>query len=187
MTLSRSQAYIASNPRIDLLGSRVQRFKKARRRSSTCALICISLSCTLRLTPMSVLATSVATLTAVTWSYLVLARGSFWRLKSARADASDKAGFSGGIVAVVPARNEAELIGPVVTSLLNATQIPNQTALQPEYDRSCHRTLKTRGDRPLHPPQKMRTTQLPRTNILLGVPLVESVGSRRFRHVSAKS
>jgi hopene-associated glycosyltransferase HpnB len=68
---------------------------------------------------MSVLATSVATLTAVTWSYLVLARGSFWRLKSARADASDKAGLSGGIVAVVPARNEAELIGPVVTSLLN--------------------------------------------------------------------
>ena len=68
---------------------------------------------------MSVLATSVATLTAVTWSYLVLARGSFWRIKSAKPDASDKAGFSGGVVAVVPARNEAELIGPVVTSLLN--------------------------------------------------------------------
>src|SRR5207244_3868573 len=30
---------------------------------------------------MSVLATSVATLTAVTWSYLALAWGSFWRLK----------------------------------------------------------------------------------------------------------
>jgi hopene-associated glycosyltransferase HpnB len=68
---------------------------------------------------MSALATIVATLTAVTWSYLVLARGAFWRLKSARVDASDKAGFSGCIVAVVPARNEAEQIGPVVTSLLN--------------------------------------------------------------------
>ena len=68
---------------------------------------------------MSVLATSVATLTAVTWSYLALARGSFWRLKTLKVDASDKAEFSGCIAAVVPARNEAELIGPVVTSLLN--------------------------------------------------------------------
>src|SRR5215472_9402652 len=68
---------------------------------------------------MLVLATRIATLTAVTWSYLALARGSFWRTKSANPDASDKAGFSGGVLAVVPARNEAELIGPVVTSLLN--------------------------------------------------------------------
>jgi hopene-associated glycosyltransferase HpnB len=68
---------------------------------------------------MSVIATSIATLTALTWSYLVLARGAFWRTKSAKPDASDNAGFSGGVVAIVPARNEAELIGPVVTSLLN--------------------------------------------------------------------
>ena len=68
---------------------------------------------------MSVLATIVATLTAVTWSYLALARGSFWRLKSARVDSSDKVGFSGRVAAVVPARNEAAVIGPVVTSLLN--------------------------------------------------------------------
>jgi hopene-associated glycosyltransferase HpnB len=67
---------------------------------------------------MSVLAASVAALTAVTWSYLALARGSFWRIKNAKPDASDKSGFSGGVVAVIPARNEAELIGPVVTSLL---------------------------------------------------------------------
>src|SRR5437879_11580924 len=68
---------------------------------------------------MSVLATSVATRTALTWSYLVMARGAFWRVKSAKPDASDSAGFSGSVVAIVPARNEAELIGPVVTSLLN--------------------------------------------------------------------
>ena len=68
---------------------------------------------------MSVLATSVAVLTVLTWSYLTLARGAFWRTKSAKPDASDKAGFSGGVVAVVPARNEAELIGPVIRSLLN--------------------------------------------------------------------
>ena len=68
---------------------------------------------------MSVLATIVAVLTILTWSYLALARGSFWHLKDAKPAASDKAGFRGGVVAVVPARNEAELIGPVVTSLLN--------------------------------------------------------------------
>ena len=68
---------------------------------------------------MSVLATSVAVLSVLTWSYLAFARGSFWRLKDAKPAASDRAGFRGGVVAVVPARNEAELIGPVVTSLLN--------------------------------------------------------------------
>jgi hopene-associated glycosyltransferase HpnB len=68
---------------------------------------------------MSVLATSVAALTVVIWSYLALARGAFWRTKNAKAAASDKAGFSGSVVAVVPARNEAELIGPVITCLLN--------------------------------------------------------------------
>ena len=68
---------------------------------------------------MSVLATSVAALTAVVWSYLALARGSFWRTKNAEPDGRNKSEFSDGVVAVVPARNEADLIGPVVTSLLN--------------------------------------------------------------------
>jgi len=68
---------------------------------------------------MPALATIIATLTAVTWSYLALARGSFWHLNSARVRASDKSGFSGCVAAVVPARDEAELIGPVITSLLN--------------------------------------------------------------------
>ncbi len=58
-------------------------------------------------------------LTVLTWSYLVLARGGFWRLKDAKPAASDKAAIRGGVVAVVPARNEAELIGPVVTALVN--------------------------------------------------------------------
>jgi len=68
---------------------------------------------------MSVLTTSIATLTAGTWAYLVLARGSFWRTKNTIPDAGDKAQSLRGVVAVVPARNEAELIGPVVASLLN--------------------------------------------------------------------
>src|SRR5258708_26924761 len=68
---------------------------------------------------MPALATIIATLTAVTWSYLALARGSFWRLKSDSVRASDKSEFSGCVAAVVPARDEAETIGPVITSLLN--------------------------------------------------------------------
>jgi len=68
---------------------------------------------------MSVLATSVAALTVLTWSYLVSARGAFWRTKSVTPKASDRAGLSGSVVAIVPARNEAELIGPAVTALLN--------------------------------------------------------------------
>jgi hopene-associated glycosyltransferase HpnB len=68
---------------------------------------------------MSVLATSVAVIAVVTWSYLVLARGLFWRIKSAQPTVGDKTGFSDSVVAVVPARNEAEVIGPAVTSLLN--------------------------------------------------------------------
>ncbi|MGC1450309.1 MAG: glycosyltransferase [Candidatus Sulfotelmatobacter sp.] len=68
---------------------------------------------------MPSLAAIVATLTAVIWAYLALARGAFWRLKTARVDASDEAEFSGGIAAIVPARDEAEPIGPVVTSLFS--------------------------------------------------------------------
>jgi hopene-associated glycosyltransferase HpnB len=50
-----------------------------------------------------------------------LARGSFWRTKSVKPAASERAAFPGSAVAIVPARNEAELIGPIVTSLLNQT------------------------------------------------------------------
>lgn len=68
---------------------------------------------------MIVFATLVASLALVTWLYLALGRGSFWRLKSATCNAAGRTEFSGSVAAVVPARNEAELIGPVVTSLLN--------------------------------------------------------------------
>lgn len=68
---------------------------------------------------MSLLAASVATLTVLTWAYLALARGAFWRLEHPGPAPRDKDEFRGGVVAIVPARNEAELIGPVITSLLN--------------------------------------------------------------------
>ena len=69
---------------------------------------------------MSALTTIVAALSAVTWIYLILARGAFWHLKSDRADGD--AEFSGCIAAVVPARNEAELIGGAITSLLSQSR-----------------------------------------------------------------
>ncbi len=74
---------------------------------------------TLALTSMSIFTTSVAMLTVAIWSYLAFARASFWRMNSAEPSLRGKAEFCGGVVAVVPARNEAELIGPVIASLLN--------------------------------------------------------------------
>lgn len=68
---------------------------------------------------MPVLITTVAALTVIIWSYLTFARGFFWRTKNVEPPATMDAGFPGTVVAVIPARNEAALIGPVVTSLLN--------------------------------------------------------------------
>jgi hopene-associated glycosyltransferase HpnB len=68
---------------------------------------------------MSLLPASVAVLTVATWFYLALARGAFWRIRGSTPVARDRPEFSGDVVAIVPARNEAEVIGPVVTSLLN--------------------------------------------------------------------
>ena len=68
---------------------------------------------------MSVLATSVSVLSVVIWSYLALARGSFWSIKNAEFDAKGSSEFSDSVIAVVPARNEAEFIGPIVTALLS--------------------------------------------------------------------
>lgn len=70
------------------------------------------------------------------WLYLLLARGGFWRVsrmlgpQSASAAAGGGAsrhasrGASGRIIAVVPARNEAEGIGKAVSSLLAQTLVP---------------------------------------------------------------
>jgi hopene-associated glycosyltransferase HpnB len=68
---------------------------------------------------MPMIITSVAVLAVVIWSSLAFARGSFWRIKSALPDIRNETKSPGSVVAIVPARNEAELIGPVLTSLLN--------------------------------------------------------------------
>jgi len=59
-------------------------------------------------------------LSLLTWLYLLLARGSFWRMsvESSAAPAS-----TARVVAVIPARDEAELIGDTVRSLLQQTHV----------------------------------------------------------------
>ncbi len=60
-----------------------------------------------------------ALLSAAIWAYLILARGGFWR--AAERDEPDVAASPSAwpaVVAVVPARNEADVIGRAVTSLL---------------------------------------------------------------------
>jgi hopene-associated glycosyltransferase HpnB len=60
------------------------------------------------------------------WLYLLLARGGFWRVSSALASrpAAATAARAAAVVAVVPARNEAEGIGKAVSSLLAQTLEP---------------------------------------------------------------
>ena len=69
---------------------------------------------------MSALTTILAALSVATWAYLVLARGTFWHLTGEKADSNPE--FSGRIAAIVPARNEAEPIGAVITSLLGQSR-----------------------------------------------------------------
>jgi len=68
---------------------------------------------------MPLLTTTVAVLAVVTWLYLALARGFFWRTQSPRPVVSGRPDFQGLVVAVVPARDEAEVIESAITSLLN--------------------------------------------------------------------
>ncbi|PWT96856.1 MAG: glycosyl transferase family 2 [Terriglobia bacterium] len=50
------------------------------------------------------------------WVYLLLARGRFWRMDVSSAGAT-RAGSAARVAAVIPARNEAEVIGEAVASL----------------------------------------------------------------------
>jgi hopene-associated glycosyltransferase HpnB len=83
------------------------------------AISLIPTSYSLWLERMPGLAAIVASLAAVTWLYLAFGRGFFWRLESINAKTAGKTEFSGTVAAIIPARNEAELIGLVVTSLLS--------------------------------------------------------------------
>jgi len=64
-----------------------------------------------------VILTSLAAISLLIWIYLLLARGSFWRIKSNLISPAATAAPA-NIVAVIPARDEAENIGHAVESLL---------------------------------------------------------------------
>jgi len=51
------------------------------------------------------------------WAYLLLARGQFWRIRIAAA-LPDPVGPPARIAVIVPARDEADVIGRAITSLL---------------------------------------------------------------------
>ncbi|HVH78898.1 MAG TPA: glycosyltransferase [Stellaceae bacterium] len=55
-------------------------------------------------------------LAAMTWLYLIAFRGAFWRIE--RDDRTSAAAPLRSVVAVIPARDEAEVLGEAVTSLL---------------------------------------------------------------------
>ena len=52
------------------------------------------------------------------WLYLLLAHGRFWRVGSLVAQAPPLASLAGPIAVIIPARNEAEVIGRAIASLL---------------------------------------------------------------------
>ncbi len=59
-------------------------------------------------------------LSLLTWLYLLLGRGNFWRMSTAPCAAAASAAR---VVAIIPARDEADLIGDTVRSLLQQTHV----------------------------------------------------------------
>ena len=53
------------------------------------------------------------------WAYLLLARGAFWRVSRLRAPAAAAPPPPGRVAAVIAARNEADVIGRGIASLLS--------------------------------------------------------------------
>jgi len=61
---------------------------------------------------------ALAAVAVLTWLYLLLARGGFWRVSAQLAQLPVDHDLARTVVAVIPARNEAGVIGDTVTSLL---------------------------------------------------------------------
>jgi hopene-associated glycosyltransferase HpnB len=61
---------------------------------------------------------ALAAVAVLTWLYLLLARGGFWRVSAQLAQLPVDHDLARAVVAVIPARNEAGVIGDTVTSLL---------------------------------------------------------------------
>ncbi len=61
---------------------------------------------------------ALAAVAVLIWLYLLLARGGFWRVSAQLAPRPDDRRLARAIVAVIPARNEAGVVGDAVRSLL---------------------------------------------------------------------
>ena len=61
---------------------------------------------------------TIAALSLLIWLYLLLARGGFWRVASDSAGAPPALKLTRRVVAIIPARDEAAVIGKAVSSLL---------------------------------------------------------------------
>jgi hopene-associated glycosyltransferase HpnB len=74
---------------------------------------------------MLLFATILGACSVLIWGYLLLARGFFWRVRPSQPAPSQPAS-SLRVAAIVPARDEAAVIGPVVAALLNqrGVQLP---------------------------------------------------------------
>src|SRR5271169_1665566 len=53
-----------------------------------------------------------------TWIYLLTAHGGFWKVGRLQADVPPVGAINGTVAVVIPARDESELIGPAIRSLL---------------------------------------------------------------------
>src|ERR1035438_8154948 len=62
-------------------------------------------------------------LSLVIWIYLLVGHGGFWRVASLRAEVQPLAGVEGTVAVVVPARDEADVIGATIESLLRQTHL----------------------------------------------------------------
>lgn len=62
-------------------------------------------------------------LSLLIWVYLLTAWGGFWRVSRMYPPPVSPEKMSGPVVAVIPARNEAEVIAPVIASLLGQTRV----------------------------------------------------------------
>ena len=59
----------------------------------------------------------------LTWSYLLLARGDFWKIQDKLAPRAASSPSAADLAVVIPAREEADVIGQTVTSLLKQSSI----------------------------------------------------------------
>src|SRR5215469_14308232 len=58
------------------------------------------------------------------WVYLLLFRGGFWRMSAALPGALNTGKSNKKVAVIVPARNEADVVGRSIRSLLNQTGVP---------------------------------------------------------------